>query len=130
MIIRIASIQADQYNVCKEYGLWGDERNSVGKWDIGDLLLFKVGEELVSIAEISGSSFQDDLIIWNNGFYPHRIPIKIIKEFSENSRTQYFEELRNLLLMEYGKKYGWVILNKHPLKDSIVHMVINKMLKS
>ena len=119
MAMRVASIKKDQYDKCCEYGLWGDERSSVKRWNIDDLLVFKVENKIKSIAKVTGLAFEDDLLIWDNGFYPNRIPIVILKEFDDEKAVEIYEVFRKSMLEIYGEKYGWVILNKHPLIDTI-----------
>ena len=119
MAMRVASIKKDQYDKCVEFGLWGDERSSVKRWDVEDLLVFKVENKIKSIAKVTGLAFEDDLLIWDNGFYPNRIPIIILKEFDDEKAVEIYEVFRKSMLEIYGEKYGWVILNKHPLIDKI-----------
>ncbi|QHA01056.1 MULTISPECIES: hypothetical protein [Dehalobacter] len=125
MIMRVASIDDKQYELCLEYGLWGDEKSSIKRWNSGDLLLFKVNNEVKSIVRITGSCFEDDLLIWDNGYYRYRIPFQMIKEFDKEKRKLLSEEFKEKMITEYGKKYGWVILNKQPIKSEIAEYIFN-----
>lgn len=124
MTMRIASISKEQYDICMEYGLWGDERGLLRKWSIGDYLLFKVGNEILSIVKISGEAYEDDLLIWSNGYYPHRIKFEVVKEFTGREESV-FIKFKEMMLKEYGTCYGWVIQNKTPLKDDIANILFS-----
>lgn len=79
MIMRVAAIDSYQYENCLKHGLWGVERSFLKGWNIGDLLLFKVGDEIKSLVRITDSYFEDDLLILDNGCYRYRIPFWIFQ---------------------------------------------------
>lgn len=119
MVMRVAAIEKYQYERCKEVGLWGDEKSSVKHWKVGDLLVFKEGSTIRGIAKVVGEAFKDDLIIWDNGFYPNRIEIEVVKEFDEIRGKEAFMIYKESMLAVYGNKYGWVILNKQPIDRKV-----------
>ena len=124
MIMRVASIDLRQYSSCLEYGLWGEEKSGIKKWAVGDFLLFKVKNEIKSIVRISGSFFEDNLLIWDNGFYKYRIPFQMVKKFDNKKGKLLLAEFTEMMISEYGKKYGWVILNKIPIKKEIAEYIL------
>lgn len=119
MVMRVAAVEKFQYEKCKEVGLWGDEKSSVKRWKVGDLLVFKEGSTIRGIAKVVGEAFKDDLLIWDNGFYPNRIEIEIVKEFDEVRGKEVFTIYRESMLAVYGNKYGWVVLNKQPIESGV-----------
>ena len=126
MVMRIASVDKDQYDKCKELGLWGDENFSINSWKVGDLLVFKGKNTIRGIAKVVGKAFKDDLIIWDNGFYPNRIKIEIVKEFNSEEGKEAFELYRDSMIAVYGNKYGWVVLNKLAI-DSEIEKKLNTL---
>lgn len=120
MITRMASVDYLTFLMCYKYNLWGANNVYVSKWKIGDHLVFKVGDKIVAIAEIVEEAYMDDTIIWENGLFWNRVPLKFIKVLSEENCVSFEKLLKPLFTERWGKKYGWVILNKHPLPDEII----------
>ncbi|WP_313120318.1 hypothetical protein [Proteiniclasticum ruminis] len=123
MIMRVASISEEQFSKCKKYKLWGSERPTIMKWTEGELILFKTKDRIMGLAEVIGKPFEDNLLIWEGGLYPYRVPIVIIKEYNSFIGDKLYQDFKDIMIKEYGSYYGWVILNKHPLKESIVNMI-------
>ena len=105
---------------CFKHSLWGANNVFISKWEIGDRLIFKVGDKLIAVAEITGEAFMDDSIIWSNGLYWNRVPLNFIKVLTPNDGISFNDKFKSIFERLWGKKYGWVILNKHPLPDEIV----------
>lgn len=107
-----------------QHSLWGDERSSIKKWEVGDYLLFKVADSIKSIVRVTNQSFEDDLLIWNNGYYRYRIAFQVVKEFDDIKGKSLCNEFKKHMIAKYGNKYGWVILNKQPLEEEIAELIL------
>jgi len=129
MTVRIASISEDQLAVCIKHNLWGANNSLLSKWEKGDILIFKINDELVATAKVTGKFFLDDKTIWKNDIFYNRIPIEFTAVLSSQKRIPFNGEIKNMFLKEWGKKYGWVILNKYPLPEIIAKTILNKFSK-
>lgn len=119
MLIRIASVDLLTFLLCYKYNLWGANNIYISKWNIGDQLIFKIEDKLIAISEITGEAYMDDKIIWDNGLFWNRIPLKFLKVLEPSESISFSATLKPLFLKKWGKKYGWVILNKYPLPENI-----------
>ena len=126
MRLRIASIKEEQYQKCLEFCVWGSDKVVMKEWKIGDYLAFKVDSEFSALVRISGETYSDDLLIWENGYYQYRIPFEIIKRLEVGNRVQHEGEIKDLFLKHYGKQYGWTILNKVIINEEISKCILSK----
>jgi len=85
MKTRIASVDYKTFLLCYKYNLWGENNVYLSKWEVGDQLVFKVGGKILALAEINGEAYLDDTIIWDNGLFWNRLPIKFKKILSPNN---------------------------------------------
>lgn len=125
MATRIASVNYLTFLQCYQNKLWGANNVYISKWSIGDHLVFKIKDNVVAISEIIGEAYMDNKVIWDNGLFWNRIPLNFIKVFKLSDAISFEELLKPHFLELWGKKYGWVILNKHPLPDEIVTKIIS-----
>ena len=125
MKTRIASVNEEQFQKCLEKKVWGSNNNSIDKWEIGDLLIFSVNREIGAVAEIVGESYLDDSVIWDNGIFWNRIEIDFKYVLEPKNRIPIVNEIREFLYKDWGKNYGWGILNKVPLEEETAKIIIS-----
>lgn len=119
MKIRIASVDEQTFTECLESNLWGANNVYNSKWEPGDKLVFKVKDHIVASATISGPAYMDDLVVWTNGLYWNRNPLKFDYVLPKDKHISFSEKYTARFVSLWGKKYGWVILNKYPLPDDL-----------
>ena len=128
MAIRVASVSMETFLVCIKHKLWGANSTGISKWGVGDKLIFKVNDKLMAVATVAGPAYMDDKEIWANGLFWNRLPITFDTVLTENDAVD-FGAVKGLFENEWGKKYGWVILNKHPLPLNLGNQLV-KMISS
>ena len=124
MRLRVASVKNEQFETCLLYKVWGSNKSNIRDWKIDDYLVFKVGNEYKALVQITGELYEDDLLIWDNGFYPYRLPFKIIKMSSDKKKVLHEGAIKNSFLEKYGIKYGWTILNKVVLDIEVANQIM------
>lgn len=115
MNLRIASIDNEQFTICVEKELWGSNYSGLTKWQPGDKLLFFVDKEVAGLAEISGEYFASDEVVWENGVFPYRIPLRFIYVLPANKRVPTRNIIKEKLMECWGHNWGWGIQAKHPV---------------
>lgn len=126
MAIRIASVDKSTFFTCIKHNLWGANNGSVDKWNIGDTLIFKVNNSLKAVARIVDKPYVDDTPIWENGLFWNRVPLEFDNILNDENSITFSGEIRDMFLREWGINYGWVILNKYPLKDDIAGSILKQ----
>jgi hypothetical protein len=124
----MCSLSEEQFNSCYSHQLWGANNGSVKSWDIGDRLIFKVGNQIVAVAKVDGEPYMDDTEIWDNGLFYYRVQLKFEKVLERNERIPFEGEIKEAFIKQWGRSYGWVILNKYPMSADISNMILAKML--
>lgn len=127
MNLRICSISEEHLNTCVEHDVWGAHGAKMfSGWELGDLLVFKVGNCFAALAKINGEPYLDNTVIWDNGLYYDRIKISFEVVLDAEKRIPFDGVLKSLFLEKWGHKYGWVILNKYPVPDDIKTLICEK----
>ncbi len=122
--LRIVKIDEYQYLTCLKSSLWGSRSARFKNWQQGDYLVFIVDKALAGLAEISGKPFSSEEKIWDNGLYPHRIPIKFVHTLAVENRIPLLGEIRDVLTSAWGTFYGHGILNQEFLTDAKAEIII------
>lgn len=78
MRLRITKIDEYQLLTCMKHRLWGSKSARFRTWHVGDLLAVIVDKSLAALAEVSGRAFESKERVWDNGLFPHRIPLKFV----------------------------------------------------
>lgn len=124
MRLRITKIDEYQFLSCLKHSLWGSSTARFRDWQKGDLLVFIVDKALAGYAEVSGESFRSDEIVWDDGLFPFRISMKFRHILNKNQRIPILGEIRDILISEWGNRYGWGILNQQLLTGSPAQRII------
>lgn len=125
MTLRIASIDSVQFGVCVNQEVWGSNMSILLKWQIGDKLLFFVEKHVAGLAEVVGQPYISEDIIWNNGLFPKRVPIKFIYVLPEEKRIPTNGMIKDLLMKAWGYNWGWGIPVKYPVPPQQAEAILN-----
>lgn len=127
MKARIAKVDEQQFSNCVKHKLWGANHTFIDKWDIGELLIFSIDRKIAAIAEITGKSYMDDTVIWDNGLFWNRIPLEFRHILAPEDRIPMSDSIKEMLIKDWGPKYGWGILNKTPLNQDTTDYIISEV---
>jgi hypothetical protein len=125
MSLRLTKIDEFQFLTCLKNKVWGSKKARFKEWKIGDYLAFIVDKAIAGLAQVSGRPFISDEIIWDNGLYPHRIPIKFLHVMLPENRPPILGEIRDAITGEWGLGYGWGIVNQWVLPENSTDTIIN-----
>jgi hypothetical protein len=87
-------------------------------------LAFIVSKGLAGFATVSGKPFRSTDVIWDNGLFPYRIPIKFVHVLKNDQRAPILGEVRDTLTSAWGPRYGWGILTQRVLEDAQAETLI------
>ena len=113
MRLRITKVDEYQFLTCLKYSLWGSKSARFKDWQEGDYLSFIVNKELAGFAIVSGKSFQSTDAVWDNGLFPHRIPIKFVHLLNRDQRVPILGEVRDINISMGTKLWLGHINTKH-----------------
>jgi len=129
MNVRVASIDEYQFLICVKYNVWGANLGRLSKWKSGDFLMFIVDKKITALAEVIGEHFVSDDVLWDNGFYNHRIGLKFLYILDEKDRIIVNDEIKELFIKSWGKNYGVGILNKTLISGEIAKILVEMIQK-
>lgn len=123
--LRIAKADSAQLAVCIEEGLWAATKNRLLRWRVGEnLLVFAEGGPLI-LGSIDGQSYESDLLIFEGGFFPYRIPLRISDVVEPPRAASVMREVRRSLSGHYGSRYGIRILMQLPLPAELSAEIVS-----
>jgi len=118
MNLRLTKLNEFQFLTCVKHGVWGSKNARFAKWKEGDCLAFIVDKRIAGLAKVSGKPFKSNQPVWDNGIYPHRIPIKSIHLMLPENRPPVLGQIRDALMSSApGGSWGMYILNQTLLPD-------------
>lgn len=126
MRLRLTSIDEYQFLTCLKNSLWGSKSDRFKDWQEGDYLAFIVGGVLAGLAKVSGKPFKSGEIVWDNGVFPHRVPIKFVHVLAMEQRSE-LREVRDVLISAWGPKFGWGILFQKALENDQAERIISSI---
>jgi hypothetical protein len=101
-----------------KYSLWGSQSSRFKDWQEGDYLEFIVDKGLAGFATVAGKPFHSTDLVWDNGLFPYRIPIKFVYVLKKDQRVPILGEVRETLTEAWGPRYGWGILTQRILENN------------
>jgi hypothetical protein len=125
--LRITKVDEYQFLTCLRHSLWGSRSARFKDWQKGDYLAFIVDKALAGYAEVAGEPFRSEEKVWDNGAFPYRIPIKFHQILAGNDRIPLLGEIRDILISEWGNRYGWGILNQRVLAGSAAEKIVDAL---
>lgn len=127
MRLRLTKVDEYQFLTCVKHEVWGSKSARFSDWKIGDYLAIIVDKQIAGLAEVSGAPYQSQQRVWDNGLFPHRIPIKFKYLFDREHRPQILGNIRDTLVNAWTTRYGWGILNQNLLEDSNAEIIIKEI---
>lgn len=125
MRLRLTKIDEFQFLTCLKHKVWGSGKARFKDWKLGDYLAVIIDKSIAALAQVSGEPFLSQEIIWDNGLYPHRIPIKFLHVMRPQNRPLILGEIRDAITSEWGLRYGWGIGNLCVLPENSSQTIIN-----
>lgn len=126
MRLRLTKVDEFQFLTCLKHEVWGSKNARFKDWQIGDYLVFTVDKAIAGLAEVSGGPYVSKEQVWDNGLFPHRIPLKFLHALSPQSRLPILGGIRDALLAAWGPtSYGWGILNQSLLPGDSANIIIS-----
>ena len=122
--LRLTKIDEYQFLTCLKHGLWGSKSARFKNWSQGDRLAIIVEKNLAALAEVSGKPFNSRDKVWDNGLFPHRIPLRFTHVLKPKDRPPILGEIRDALTQQWGPRYGWAILNQQALESPHADIVL------
>jgi len=122
--LRLTKVDEYQFLTCLKHGLWGSKSARFKNWSQGDRLAIIVEKNLAALAEVSGKPFNSRDKVWDNGLFPHRIPLRFTHVLKPKDRPPILGEIRDALTQQWGPRYGWAILNQQALESPHADIVL------
>ena len=128
MRLRLTKVDEFQFLTCVKNEVWGSNSARFSDWQIGDLLAIIVDKQIAGIAEVSGVPFKSEKIVWDNGMFSFRIPIKFNYLFDKQHRPQILGNIRDALINAWTTRYGWGILNQYLLDEINAEIIVKEII--
>ncbi|CAG0942430.1 hypothetical protein [Geobacter sp.] len=126
MRLRIVKVSEPHLKICMEYSVWASEKARFKSWEIGDRLLFTIDKHMAALAIVSGASFESIDVLWESNLYPYRIPLKFTHLVAEDGRLSVADNIRDILIRNWGKNYGFGILQQFVLEGPDADEIVDK----
>lgn len=127
MRLRLTKVDEYQFLTCLQYSLWGSKSSRFKDWYEGDFLAFIVDKSLAGLAQVSGKPFRSDEKVWDNGVFPHRIPMRFTHVLESGQRIPVLGVVRDVLTSTWGHRYGWGILDQRVLTNASADTIIKEI---
>ncbi len=123
MGLRLTKVDEYQFLTCLKHQVSGNKVNKFKKWQTGDNLGFIVGRTLAGLADVAGSYFYSCERMWDDGVFPHRVPLKFTRAMLPENRPPILGAIRDALTAAWGPNYGLSILNQQALPENLAQVV-------
>ena len=127
MLLRLTKIDEFQFLTCFKHQVWGSKTARFKNWKVGDYLVLTVGKAIAGLAQVSGSPYISKQIVWDNGVFPHRIPLKFLYVFLAENRLPILGSIRETLTSIWGPSYGWGLLNQQLVEGNPAEIIIKNI---
>lgn len=124
MRVRFVKMDEFKFLTCLKNQAWGSKTACFMDWREGDFLVFIVDKTVAGVAEVSGEPYVSRNPIWDNGLFPHRIPLKFTHAFQKGNRLPILGEMRNALTSAWGPKYRWRIRDQQIIQEDSAKTII------
>ena len=122
--LRITKVDEYQFLTCLKTALWGSKSARFRDWQENDYLVFIVDKAVAGFAVVSGKPFHSTDMIWDNGLFPYRIPIKFTHILTKDNRVPILGDVREVLTSTWGPNYGWGILTQNIIEGKQAETLI------
>lgn len=111
--MRLTKVDEFQFLTCVKHGLWGSHTNRFKSWQVGDVLVIFVGKDLAGLGRVVGKPFKSNEQVWDNGLFPHRVPLHYEIVLLPEHRPPLLGDVRDGLAKAFPSGgYGLGILNQ------------------
>jgi hypothetical protein len=127
MRLRLTKVDEFQFLTCLKHQVWGSKNARFGQWKPGNFLAIIVDKAIAALAEVAGPPYVSHDPVWDNGVFPHRIPLKFTHAMLPENRPPILGEIRDTLMSAWGvsaQHYGWGILNQRLLEDPSAAVIV------
>lgn len=129
-VLRLRMTKVDEYQflTCVKHSLWGSKTDRFREWHVGDLLVIFVDKFLAGLGRVSGPTYKASDQVWDNGLFPHRIPIKFEVVLLPDHRPPILGPIRDALATAFPSGgYGLGILNQLLVPSEAARQVVAAM---
>lgn len=122
-----AKMDYNSFISCIQQGRFGQNRNIMHNIKAGDRFFVLTNHGIVGLFEATTNYYFDDTKIWNDGVYPYRVNINLIKLVRKEDAID-VDLVKEELRKTYGNRWVFsVILNLKPLSEDIVKLIVSKL---
>lgn len=125
--VRVASVDEVQFLTCIKYQVWGSNSARFKTWSQGDYLIFVVEKAIAGVAEVTGEGFQSNEAIWENGVFPHRIPLRFRYAIGPEIRPPIYGDIWDAFTSAWGQRYGWGMATQSVLPDEAAQVILEAL---
>jgi hypothetical protein len=126
--LRLTKVDEYQFLTCVKHGLWGSQSDRFKSWQVGDLLVILVGKYLAGMGRVAGSRFKATDTVWDNGLFPHRVPILFEVVLRPDHRPPILGDIRDSLAAAFPSGgYGLGILNQLLVPEKAAGTIVGAM---
>lgn len=122
--VRMASVDEVQFLLCIKHEVWGSNAARFKHWAVGDYLIFVVEKAIAGVAEVTGETFQSEEAIWENGVFPHRVPIRFLYALGPEIRPPIYGDVWDAVTSAWGTRYGWGLATQSSLPDDAAQIIL------
>ena len=88
-------------------------------------MVFVVEKDIAGLAQVSGLPYLDDLIIWDNGLFPCRIPLRFVQILAIKDRVPIVGKISESLLTQNPKaNYGSYMASQAVLPERPTRLIL------
>jgi len=114
-----------QFLTCVKKSLWGSRSDRFKDWRVGDILVIFVGKYLAGLGRVAGERYKSVDQIWDNGLFPHRIPLTFDVVLLPQHRPPILGPIRDALALAFpAGGYGLAILNQLIVPDPAAALIL------
>jgi hypothetical protein len=127
MRLRLTKVDEFQFLTCFKHEVWGSKNARFKEWKPGDYLAIIVDKAIAALAQVGGPPYVSQEPVWDNGVFPHRIPLKFVHAMLPPHRPPILGEIRDVLMSAWGvsaQHYGWGILNQRLLENEPAAVIV------
>lgn len=99
--LRVVGTSEQNFRRCLQHKLWGAQTDRFKDWKLGDLVAFDIDSKLAGLAEVTGERFESAVPVWQDGVYPHRVPLKFLNAARTEHRIAIDGGVRDALISAF-----------------------------
>src|SRR4051794_27053787 len=102
MRLRLTKVDESQFLTCLKHQVWGSKNARFKEWKPGDYLAIIVDKATAALAQVSGPPYVSQEPVWDNGVFPHRIPLQFVHAMHPPNRPPILGKIRDALMSAWG----------------------------